>query len=175
MTQEIWRGVPGFETQFEISDHGRVRSLDRVMSNGRRIKGRMISTKAGNSRGHRTVRLSTISGQKWFGVHRLVLMAYVGPCPDGYQGCHNDGNPGNNHVSNLRWDTPANNTADKYIHGTIIYGENNNLAKLNSESVRRIRSLHAEGCLGKHIAAEFGITPANVSLILRGKTWSHLQ
>lgn len=50
-------------------------------------------------------------------VHRLVLEAFVGPRPDGMQGCHNDGDSTNNHISNLRWDTPHANAMDQVAHG----------------------------------------------------------
>ncbi|MGH8035083.1 MAG: HNH endonuclease signature motif containing protein, partial [Lysobacterales bacterium] len=51
-------------------------------------------------------------------VHRLVLEAFVGPCPDGMVGCHNDGDTRNNRLSNRRWDTPGSNNRDKQVHGT---------------------------------------------------------
>lgn len=51
-------------------------------------------------------------------VHRLVLEAFVGPCPPGMVACHNDGDSANNAVGNLRWDTVKNNIGDKYRHGT---------------------------------------------------------
>ncbi len=53
-------------------------------------------------------------------VHRLVLEAFVGPCPPGMVACHYDGNSANNAVSNLRWDTQAGNIADKKRHGTAF-------------------------------------------------------
>ena len=46
-------------------------------------------------------------------VHRLVLLAFVGPCPEGKEACHNDGNQRNNRLDNLRWDTPKANAADR--------------------------------------------------------------
>lgn len=51
-------------------------------------------------------------------VHRLVLEAFRGTCPQGMEGCHNDGNRANCALDNLRWDTPMNNHADKIRHGT---------------------------------------------------------
>ncbi|WP_248099523.1 HNH endonuclease signature motif containing protein [Corynebacterium kefirresidentii] len=51
-------------------------------------------------------------------VHRLVMAAFVGPCPDGMEVCHNDGNPANNYVGNLRYDTHQANYADMFIHNT---------------------------------------------------------
>lgn len=47
-----------------------------------------------------------------------MLTAFVGPCPDGMEGCHNDGDPHNNRLDNLRWDTRANNARDAIRHGT---------------------------------------------------------
>lgn len=51
-------------------------------------------------------------------VHHLVLKTFVGPCPPGMEGCHNDGNFRHNWVDNLRWDTPSSNHFDKVKHGT---------------------------------------------------------
>jgi HNH endonuclease len=51
-------------------------------------------------------------------IHRLVLEAFVGPCPPGLICCHNDGEPANNRVENLRWDTYQANENDKFRHGT---------------------------------------------------------
>lgn len=50
-------------------------------------------------------------------IHSLVLEAFVGPRPDGMEGCHNDGDPANNHLANLRWDTRAANNQDTLRHG----------------------------------------------------------
>jgi hypothetical protein len=50
-------------------------------------------------------------------VHRLVLLAFVGPCPKGMEACHWDDNPGNNHLSNLRWDTSLANKRDMARNG----------------------------------------------------------
>src|SRR3546814_19306228 len=64
-----------------------------------------------------------IEGQrKNFEVHRLVCEAFHGPAPDGQQAAHKDGVRTNCYASNLRWATPASNTADKYGHGTILRG-----------------------------------------------------
>lgn len=51
-------------------------------------------------------------------IHQLVLEAFVGPRPNGMEGCHNDGICTNNVWTNLRWDTRAGNAADTKRHGT---------------------------------------------------------
>ena len=52
-------------------------------------------------------------------VHRLVLETFVGSAPDGYDGCHNNGDRADNHIANLRWDTRKGNVADAVRAGTI--------------------------------------------------------
>jgi hypothetical protein len=54
---------------------------------------------------------------KQFLVHRLVLLAFVGPAPEGMEGCHWDDDPLNNHLSNLRWGTPGDNGLDCVRNG----------------------------------------------------------
>jgi hypothetical protein len=51
-------------------------------------------------------------------IHRLVLQAFVGPCPAGQECCHGDGDPSNNVLSNLRWGTRSDNRRDSVGHGT---------------------------------------------------------
>lgn len=112
IVSEQWLPVVGYEGLYEVSDHGRVRSLDR----GSR-KGRVLSLRVTGS-GHKTVALYLLGKPTGKNVHRLVLIAFVGPCPQGMEACHNDGNPANNHLSNLRWDTHKSNMEDKVKHGT---------------------------------------------------------
>lgn len=50
-------------------------------------------------------------------ISRLVLMAFIGPAPEGTEGCHNDGDVSNNHYTNLRWDTHEENCRDIIRHG----------------------------------------------------------
>jgi HNH endonuclease len=53
-------------------------------------------------------------------VHHLVLEAFVGQRPAGFQGCDTDGDTKNNALSNLRWDTAEGNRADALRHGTAV-------------------------------------------------------
>lgn len=121
-TQEQWRPVPGYEGYYEVSDHGRVRSVERVLtrSNGRKYtvrqqimatftepKGHMVVTLNGDGKRSGTNRL----------VHQLVLEAFVGPRPDGLVASHWDDNPERNHVSNLRWASYSENTYDQIRNG----------------------------------------------------------
>jgi hypothetical protein len=109
MGAERWLSIPGFHGLYEVSDHGRIRSYvmfgpttDRTAQTPRYLK---FDESRG---GYQSVRLKRDST---FKVHRLVLLAFVGPVPDGKEVDHIDGNPRNNHLSNLRYVTHAENQA----------------------------------------------------------------
>jgi len=67
--------------------------------------------------GHQLVKLSKDGSSRAGKVHRLVLLTFVGPPPEGCEGCHNDGNPANNDLTNLRWGTRSDNLYDRVRHG----------------------------------------------------------
>ena len=103
-------------------------------------------------------------------------MAFVGPCPDGMEACHNDGNPANNNLENLRWDTHKSNMWDKIKHGTIIRGEKHPRSILTSVAVREIRSLWKTGLYTQQKLADmYGVKQMAISKIVRGKTWGWLK
>ena len=172
--EEIWRAVDGYNGLYEVSSFGRVRSLDRRLTDGRNWKGRPINPTSSTT-GHMSVRLCNRDGHKWFGVHRLVLAAFKGPCPDGMEGAHTNGIPSDNRIENLRWDTRAGNHADKARHGTLLRGEKNHLAKLTRGDVLSIFEMRRKGKTQKEIAEEFRVTTANISSVLNGKTWKHVR
>lgn len=122
-TQEQWRPVPGWEGYYEVSDAGKVRSLPRTITRkdgfAMKIAGRDLKPSKTPS-GHRRVHLSRVGEPPTVAlVHRLVLEAFVGPCPDGLEGCHWDDDPSNNNLSNLRWDTHQENMNDKARNWTV--------------------------------------------------------
>jgi hypothetical protein len=116
VSAERWLPIPGHEG-YEVSDLGRVRGLNRVIMrrDGKpmRIRGQML--RACPVKGYLMIRLGHGRPRP---VHRLVLEAFVGPCPEDTEGCHNNGNPYDNRLANLRWDTRSGNMLDKIKHGT---------------------------------------------------------
>lgn len=123
---EVWLPVVGYEGRYEVSSHGRVRSLDRVLIRGNNIRqpmrGRVLKPWGKGGEGDRPHQVVTLGHYDRHYVHVLVLEAFVGPRPDGCEGCHNDGNPLNNRADNLRWDTASANQRDRLAHGTHHYG-----------------------------------------------------
>ena len=108
-------------------------------------------------------------------VHHLVLLAFVGPCPDGMEGCHRDDDRANNRLANLRWDTPKANAADRERNGKHPHGEESKRAKITDDVVRAIRADHATGKFTlKQLSAKYGPHFTQISNIVRRKQWAHV-
>lgn len=121
---EVWKDIPGYEGYYEVSDQGRVRSLDRVVTfperqrrkplgrdkcvrhkaHSRVMRGRIMQPTRRPS-GHMSVCLFSQSVQSAEYVHRLVLRAFVGPCPDGQETLHLNHDPTDNRLCNLKYGT----------------------------------------------------------------------
>lgn len=174
---ERWLPVIGFEGIYEVSDFGRVRSLDRNITyrnGGTRLwRGRILKSSQ-NSGCYPCVELCRNGGGKTASVHQLVAESFIGPRPPRKQVAHRDGNKANPALSNLRYAYPRENHADKIIHGTMHYGERNGLAKLTDSQVIEIRSRLDLGERGGALAIEFDVTHANISQIKLRRTWPHL-
>jgi len=108
-------------------------------------------------------------------VHRLVLETYVGPCPNGMEACHNNGNRIDNRLENLRWDTRSNNHQDKKKHGTFLEGNKSPLAKLTEQDIRLIFNAYHDGAYFQYELADmFGVGQTEIHRIVTKKRWKHL-
>lgn len=124
-TAEEWRSVVGWEGLYEVSDLGRVRSLDRTISNplpsgtvrSQRIKGRILTPGIAKAGGYGYVNLTRNARQTSRHVHRLVMDAFVGPLPSGLHTRHLNGDPTDSRLVNLAYGTPLENARDAVRHG----------------------------------------------------------
>lgn len=116
--QEHWLTVPGFD-DYEVSDQGQVRSIGRYVdtrwNTPRWQPGRVLQQS--NQGRYLVVTLYRDKKPQLFLIHRLVLLAFVGPCPDGCEGLHFDDDPHNNRLANLRWGSPTDNALDCIRNG----------------------------------------------------------
>src|SRR5260370_38239607 len=95
-SEEKWRDVVEYEGCYKVSTWGRVKSVPRrVLRTKRRyrlhwftIPGKILRPGRGKRCGHMFVNLCKENRAVPFGVHRLVLFAFIGPCPEGIQ-CSN--------------------------------------------------------------------------------------
>ncbi len=106
----------------------------------------------------------------WRDVHRLVLEAFIGPCPPGLEACHEDDVHSHNNLSNLRWDTHVNNCLERSQNG-IHVGEAHPNSKLNNESIKRLWKLRENGYSCRAISRELNVSSGTVYQVLCGKTW----
>ena len=116
---ENWKAIPGYEGIYEVSDQGRVRSLDRITAKNAFKKGALkkASTVAN---GYLYVDLYKLGKASKRTVHSLVLEAFIGPAPSGMICCHNNGVRVDNRLENLRWGTYSDNAHDTVRHGTHV-------------------------------------------------------
>jgi len=114
---ERWLPVVGYEGVYEVSDQGRVRSLNRITRHGHKRRGQILNP-VPMPAGYLLVNLWKDSLPRMWLIHRLVLTAFSGPSAEGAEALHGDGNPANNRLDNLTWGTHAENQADQVSHGT---------------------------------------------------------
>lgn len=127
IVNERWLPIPGCEGSYEVSDHGRVRSLDRVVidKNGRsiRLRGQILKLIPHVRDQYPQVGLPPAArGHKGgTSVHILVLEAFVGPRPSpDMDACHANDIRTDNRVSNLRWDTKTANAQDAVRNKRLV-------------------------------------------------------
>jgi hypothetical protein len=108
-------------------------------------------------------------------VHQLVAAAFLGPRPSAkHQVAHNDGNPKNNSVRNLRWALQASNEADRLLHGTSNQGGRHGMAKLTECKVAQIKQLLANGSSCSEVGAMFDVSRRTINHIKTGTRWKHI-
>lgn len=110
-------------------------------------------------------------------VHRAIMEAFVGPCPEGFQVNHRDGEKSNNRIDNLEYVTPLQNMTHASKTGLrppSMMGENNYTAKLTNEEVLRIRELKRMGSKTKALAKMFNVSIGTISSIVANRKWRHL-
>lgn len=171
--EESWRQVPGFEG-YEVSDFGNVRSyLARGNHKAKRADyPRTLKTPLNRKGGYRSVQLRNAAGKfEHHYVHRLVLMAFEGPCPEGLEVAHLNGDNQDSRLENLAYVTHQENESHKRQHGTASTGEGNSNAKLQGWQVAEIKYLAAKSVPQAKIAQLFDVSHKHVGDILRGKTW----
>ena len=139
---EIWRPITGYEGYYEVSNLGRVRSLEHTDRNGHRYKSRvLIPHKRG---GYRSVHLSKDGKVRWLSVHRLVATEFCDK-PNGMDIVnHIDNNPSNNCASNLEWTDYKGNMRHAARQGRMR-GNPDNLAKAAEARKKPVVAIAKDG------------------------------
>jgi hypothetical protein len=178
---EYWKPIPDFPG-YDVSDRGRVRSYWQRIGLRHTRGTAMVAAETPqrilcprSAKGYQEVQLCRESVKYHRRIHQLVLLAFVGPCPKGMQGCHEDGVRSNNWLINLRWDTCINNHQDRIKHGTNPAGEKHGEAKLTEEQVQQIRNMATLGDYSQRFLGKmFGVSQSLISHIHLRTAWTHL-
>ncbi|WP_299315526.1 NUMOD4 motif-containing HNH endonuclease [uncultured Halomonas sp.] len=166
--KEIWRDVPGYEGRYEVSDKGRVRSRDRqVEATTRqgttyysRRRGRLLRPGRMNAFGHLSVAIGKGNSRT---VHSLVMEAFIGPRPDGFDIRHLNGDGSDNRLVNLEYGSRSENNRDIARHGR---------RRVTLSQAEEIRCRHAQGETLRSLAAEFNMCISNAGYVAGGKYYA---
>lgn len=169
LINEEWESVVGWEGFYEVSNYGRIKSLSRIAKGSWKHKNRVLKERImkqqTNGLGRPTVDLSDGERSKTLQVPLLVAKAFI-PNPDNKpQLNHIDGNPANNHISNLEWVTRSENMKHAWENGL----RQHYTTKLSDNDIKKMRIYREFGCPVIFIADIFNCSQTYVSNIVNGK------
>jgi hypothetical protein len=181
---EEWRPIPGYETFYEASNYGRVRSLDRHVrhiwrGNPKTIfkAGRILSPETDDD-GYLRVRLSDEAGkQKKFGIHQVVALAFI-PNPENLpEVAHIDHRRQNNAPGNLKWASRAGNHSDSVIENRYAFSGPGIGKKrtFTADDIRSIRARYEAGERQVAIANSLGVRQEQIRKIVMRERWTHIE
>lgn len=162
---EIWKDIPEYEGLYQVSNLGRVKSLW--------FEREKILKPKETTRRYLRIALFKEGEEKSFPVHRLVMLAFVGP--SNLQVNHKNGIKSDNKLENIEYCTRSENMIHAYAAGLKIpiKGEKHYASKLTRSCAERIKYGH-QGVSQKEIAEIYGISLCTVSRIRSGKKWKHI-
>ncbi len=156
----MWKTIEGFPN-YQVSDAGEIMSCK---------FGKKIILKPRIRSGYSCVVLCQNGERSDCDVHRLVLGAFIGECPEGSEANHLDGNKPNNRLDNLEWVTPSENMLHAYRNGLRVPPSNPNEKPIEQYMKDgQFVALYKSGCSAMR---ETGIPRGNISKCCTGKLFS---
>lgn len=164
---ELWKDIPGYEGAYQASSLGRIRSLDRTITQvgrwslpfKRKLKGRILHPASSKNNPHLYVVLG--HGAPGTPVHQLVALAFFGPPKATEEVRHLDGNAANNCVENLCYGSRTDNILD-------VYRQGGRWRKLSLADIQNIKDRLAAGEPGASLSREFHVSQTSISRIKLG-------
>lgn len=186
---EIWKDIPNYIGQYQASNSGKVRSLDRFTEQlgrcgkpyKRFIKGRVLAQKFCKANGYFML---CFPKKKTMTVHRAIALAFH-PNPLGLKEVnHKNGIKTDNGALNLEWTSSSKNRQHAFANGlqknSIAAGlrrrgSNNATSKLDEATVIQLLADYKTIKSQRRTAKKYGITKTTAASIINGKTWRHVQ
>ncbi len=174
---EIWLSVVGYEGLYEVSNTGKVKSLERYVGakcGSKKTIREKILKHGINTYGYFHVGLYKNGKMKTKKVHNLLCEAFIGERPKGFDICHRDGVKTNNNLENLRYDSRSNNIQDMKLNNTWPSRENH-AHKLTEQEVQKIYLLLRNSNMNyREIGKKYNVHYNTIHNINKGLTW-HLD
>ena len=175
---EIWKDIEGYEGLYQVSNRGRVKSLERIVmrKNGRPYSvPELIKERQIDHKGYDRIGLNKNGKKKRFFVHRLVLQAFNPSSDETLEVNHIDGNKLNNNVENLEWVTSSENSIHAFENNLHNHqGERNTNASITDSEAKEIKKLKGKGLTQKEVGEMFGTTNYVVANIWNRRGWTHV-
>lgn len=173
--EEEWKIISEYP-DYEVSNLGRVRRLTPGYPQAHTFPGR-IRKQRKDIWNYSTVCLYRGKNKKHVKVHRCVLISFIGPAPEGYQGNHKDGNKDHNYLENLEWVSRSENAKHAFANGLMHTrrGEKAFGSKLKAGEVFLIKRLLASKKFSQTVIKKiFKVHQMTISDINTGKCWTHI-
>lgn len=171
LQDERIKDVEDFEGRFMITDFGRLFSI-----NGRWKGAKLMQPNIGKKEGYYITSLRMKPKRKTVRIHQLVGLHFVDNPDNKPQLNHEDGNKLNNHYSNLKWCTGAENIEHAVRTGLLdMKGEKHHHAKLKDDDIQLIFKMRHQRMLMKDIAARFDVSRRTIGDVLNRRLWTHVE
>lgn len=157
--------------EYAVTDSG---DVYRILLNGKSIEPR-IRKPVYTHDGYKRIMLCCNGVKHQPRVHVLVLEAFIGNAPEGFEAAHLNGVRDDNRLENLQWVSRKENHSHKILHGTRQAGEGHAQSKLTTEDVMQIRARREKGESTHSIASDFPhIVKGTLHHIFRRSSWKHI-
>ena len=162
LASEVWKLYR--DTGYRVSNYGRIVGPRRLLS--------PPVVRGGYSK--ITLKIDGIKRNRF--VHVMVAEAFLGLKPDGMQINHIDGNKQNNHINNLEYVTPLENTRHAQALNLRPIGQDSGTAVLDDKKAEEIyRLFHKEFVSKRNLALQFNVTPSCIQGVVKERSWRHLK
>lgn len=167
-----WRNIPGYVGYYQVSNTGLIRAVSRCLRFFTNPRYGWL-----DRHGYTRITLCREGKVKTRGIHQLVMAAFKGVCPTGYEVNHMNFVKNDNRPENLEYVTPVENKVHYWLKHISVkkIGKVSHPAKLTDEDVRAIRKLHAGGIAGREIAERLGVHDSTVSRVLSRKIYRNVE
>ena len=176
LPNETWENIQNYDGMYQVSNLGRIKSLDRITFNNNMLIGRLMKNRKDKD-GYLLITLSKNGKVKTFKIHRLVAEAFMSNLDNLPQINHKNGIKSDNYVENLEWCDNSYNQRHALETGLRIMprGESHYISYLKEIDIINIRQLKKEGISDNELALKYNVSSGHIWSIANRKCWKHIE